>query len=220
MADTTFIDQTTVVTAEWLNDVNDMLYDGNVLKYIPRTEWAAIKAGTSTYDCTTAIQAAIDAVHALYVGGTYGGGAGHVYAPAGSYQYTGYTMRRGVSLLGDGPTNTIFKLMGASSVGMKCPAAGTQLAADVISGCFIKGIQFRSGESAPVSQYQWDLTGFTSYRFIDCSLEWFGGCNGIKVLGATLAGSGGPANWYNSFYDLELNRLASRTTGGHGAQLG
>lgn len=59
MADTTFTDQTTTVSAEWLNDINDFTYDGNPLKYIPRTEWAALYAGTSTYDSLSAIQSAM-----------------------------------------------------------------------------------------------------------------------------------------------------------------
>lgn len=60
---------TTVVT------VADALgYQGNkisVLRYIPRSEWAAIFAGTSTYDCTAAVQACVN--------------TGQGYAPLGTY---------------------------------------------------------------------------------------------------------------------------------------
>lgn len=228
-----FLD-TTQIYRFYLTDANDVpvwaspvdgingnsATSGNVLQNIPTGEWAAIKNGTSTYDCTTGIQTTIDNLNALYNGGTYGSGGGVAYAPAGRYSYTGIIMKKGVSLLGDGATNTVFRLTGASSTGIKCPAAGTMLAADVVANCYIKGIQFISGESAPVAQVQWNLIGFTNYRFFDCSVEWFGGCNGITVLNATLASSGGPANWYNSFYDLDLYRLASRPAGGIGAQLG
>ena len=99
MADTTFIDRSTPIVADWLNDVNDTVYglpstasgkgtaligsedaggwyqattaEGqlqeiaalgpalNVLSLIPSTEWAAILDGTSTYDATTEVNAAL-----------------------------------------------------------------------------------------------------------------------------------------------------------------
>jgi hypothetical protein len=85
----------TIIPASWLNDVNDVVYNGtnattvkydppftgavtttvaaklqqpttvNVLDFIPTTEQAAILNGTSTYDCATAIQAAVAYVESL-----------------------------------------------------------------------------------------------------------------------------------------------------------
>lgn len=50
----------------------------SVLDFIPVAEHAAIRAGTSSYDCATGIQAAID--YAIY-----GGGKAVVFIPAGIY---------------------------------------------------------------------------------------------------------------------------------------
>jgi len=228
-----FLDTTQIYTF-YLTDENDVPIwnspvDGingnsatsnNVLQNIPTSEWAAIKNGTSTYDCTTGIQTTIDNLNALYNGGTYGGGAGTCYAPGGRYQYTGIVRKKGVHLEGDGEANTLFALMGASSTGMKTPAADTMDPADVVSNVNTRGIGFISGESAPVAQIQWNMIGFTYCNFYDCGIEWFGGCQGATMLNATLAGSGGPANWYNNFYNINWTRLATRPAGGIAAQLG
>lgn len=62
MAHTTFIDQITPVTAEWLNDVDQALFgEGNVLRYLPKAQWEACAAGTTTFDATSYIQQAITA---------------------------------------------------------------------------------------------------------------------------------------------------------------
>lgn len=53
----------------------------SVLDFIPPAEHAAIRAYTSTYDCTAGIQAAIDYV-------MYGGGRGRVVIPPGKYRTT------------------------------------------------------------------------------------------------------------------------------------
>lgn len=72
----------TVVDSPWLNDVNVSTYaiNSSPLKYIPVSEWAAIQAGTSNYDCTTAIQTAIN-----YASNN---GFPEVVIPAGIWKYT------------------------------------------------------------------------------------------------------------------------------------
>lgn len=69
MADTTFVDQTTVIEADWLNDVNDLVYGidlyldaYNILRDIPAAEHAAIIAGTSTYDVSTIVRTRLTAL--------------------------------------------------------------------------------------------------------------------------------------------------------------
>ena len=54
----------------------------SVLDFIPVVEHAAIRAGTSSYDCRAGIQAAIDY-------SIYGGGKGTVHIPAGKYIISG-----------------------------------------------------------------------------------------------------------------------------------
>ena len=69
----------------------------SVLDFIPQSEHPAIKAGTSTYDATAAIQAAINA-------------APRVYLPPGVYNVsavTGITVNTGTSIIGSGKNKTI-----------------------------------------------------------------------------------------------------------------
>ncbi len=181
------------------------------------SDFESLKVGS---DWTAAIQAAIDAANSTYMGGSYGGGSVEVIFPAGEFEYTSLLIKKGVSLRGQGIQSTILKLMGATSTGIKCQAATTQLAADQVSYGHFIDILFRSGESAPTSQTIWDATGFSRWSVERCWFEWFNGCTAISVLGATLAGSGGPAQWYNSFYDCFFYRSASRPSGGVALNLG
>lgn len=64
------------IVSDWLNNTV------NVLAYIDPDEHAAIRAGTSTYDCRAGIQAAIN--YAIYAGGKM-----KVHAPGGIYNSSG-----------------------------------------------------------------------------------------------------------------------------------
>lgn len=61
MADTLFTDQQTVVTAEWLNEVNAVTHKNEiaVLRYIPTSLWAGLAAGTETSDMGAYINQAL-----------------------------------------------------------------------------------------------------------------------------------------------------------------
>jgi hypothetical protein len=168
---------------------------------------------------TTAIQAAIDAANAAYTtGGSFGGG-NTVFIPAGRYLYTGLIIKNGVNLVGAGMTLTNLALSGASSTGIQSPAAVSGLAADSIASLF-RDLSLTSAESAPVSQVLLNAIGFTETNYINITFEWFGGCSSITMLNSTLAGSGGPNNWYNQLYSCQFIRAASRPAGGIAMQLG
>lgn len=66
----------------------------NVINFLPEKERAAIRAGTSTYDCTLAIQQAIDSSHKVYV-------------PAGVYLVKQLNLKSGVELYGDGSSSQL-----------------------------------------------------------------------------------------------------------------
>ncbi len=84
MADTTFVDGSTLVTAEWLNDVNDIVYKEqpylNAFSYFSEAEQVAVKAYSYAVDVTTALQAAMNAAYAAQV---------KLYTPSGGYLVTG-----------------------------------------------------------------------------------------------------------------------------------
>jgi hypothetical protein len=66
----------------------------NVLSFLPAGEHAAIRAGTSTYDCTGGIQQAI-------------GSGSKVFVPAGVYLVKQLNLRSGVELCGEGPSSEL-----------------------------------------------------------------------------------------------------------------
>ncbi|MGH8157431.1 MAG: right-handed parallel beta-helix repeat-containing protein [Rhodanobacter sp.] len=66
----------------------------NVLNFLPKAEHAAIRAGNSTYDCTSGLQAAID-------------GASNVFVPAGVYPVRQLNLKSGVELYGEGQASAL-----------------------------------------------------------------------------------------------------------------
>jgi len=91
----------------------------NVLRYIPPSEWGAIKEGTSTYDCTAAIQAAIDYCEQAYDGSyfnTIDSVAGSktakwltLFVPDGIYKLTStLRIKAPINFIGNGQTATKF----------------------------------------------------------------------------------------------------------------
>lgn len=186
---------------------------------IVETAWFGA-LGTYIVDETTAIQCALDTAASFFLGGGIGGNGFAVYLNPGKYKYSGLTIPQGVSFIGAGRYNSVLMLTGASSTGLKCAAATSQLAADIVSHGRLQGIGFWSDEAAPTSQLIWNITGFTRWHVEDCIFEWFDGCTGIECSGATLAGSGGPAQWYNTIMSCFLIHAASRPSGGYAIVLG
>lgn len=97
----------------------------SVLDFIPQAEHAAIKAGTSTYDATAAIQAAIDAltgefdIYANYTGNYYSGKPSQIlYFPAGIYKITARLLveKNNVAIRGEGWSSTTIKYAGSSII--------------------------------------------------------------------------------------------------------
>ena len=173
-----------------------------------------------TTDDTTAFQAAIDYAGSLNLGGSQGGRGGQVYIPEGKMVYTGVTIPQGVSLVGDGQNKSLLMLSGVTSVGIKCAAADTGAVADQISRGHFRDFGMFSAETTPTTQIQWNAIGFSRWETSNIFIEFFSGCTGISVIGSTLAGSGGPAQFYNSFYNCFFVRAASRAAGGTALDLG
>jgi hypothetical protein len=81
-----------------VKDLARVLYDEvNLLSFIPASEHAAIAAGTSTFNCTSAVvNASVD--------------GRKIYAPKGTYLVEGATASHPIIISGDGPDLTVFKL--------------------------------------------------------------------------------------------------------------
>lgn len=115
MADTIFIDQTTVIVAEWLNQVNRTVFSGPLnVRAIP---YSADKTGATA--SASAINAAIATASAA--------GGGTVYVPAGNYLCdTAIVMQSNVTLCGDGVGSRLF-------CGTTLPNGGTGLGQRLIA---------------------------------------------------------------------------------------
>ena len=89
MADTTFIDQQTVIAASWLNDVNDAVYSQlagvpiNVFSYLTDAQKTSVLAYNFAVDVTAAVQSALDDGWAA---------RRDVFAPGGGYNTTSATL--------------------------------------------------------------------------------------------------------------------------------
>lgn len=112
MSDTTFVNGVTAVPADWLNDVNDLVYNDTAIPgtklYNRINNTVSVKdfgaKGDGVTDDTAAIQAAI----------TYAAGR-VIYAPAGTYKITSQLsyvtstpFAPGLKIVGDGMNKTIF----------------------------------------------------------------------------------------------------------------
>lgn len=197
-------------TGRWMRIIEGRQYDARW--FDAKADYdSSLRTGT---DDTIALQRLIDAVNAAYIddrGGT-------AYIPAGSYKFSGLTVKSGVNIVGDGRSNTILFLIGSGAVGLKTPAAASQLAADIVAFGSHQGfwIEPDLGTAAHVQDCI-DMTGFTRTTFRDVRLGFAGNKTGIRMTGATLSSSGGPAQWQNDFYSLYL---IGDGTGGIAASLG
>tara|TARA_R110002074_G_scaffold141634_2_gene288070 strand:+ start:299 stop:2140 length:1842 start_codon:yes stop_codon:yes gene_type:complete len=169
---------------------------------------------------TAAIQASIDAAAGDYLGGAYGGGSVAVKIPAGAYYHTGLIIPMGVNLEDDGRFRTVLYLTGNNNTAIKNAAATSGLVADQVTHFKMSGISLAVGDATPVGQVQIDMRGFSRARFDDMWIEWCGGCTGVSCVDGVLAGAGGPAQFYNDFYNVFCERRAAKPSGGLGWDLG
>jgi len=175
---------------------------------------------TGVADSTAAIQAAIDALNATYAvasGLTSGGGT--LYIPSGKYKISGLTLKNGVSILGDGKYQTLLLMTTSGGTALKGAAATTQVSAGNVIGCTYEDFTVAPDPAVTFSTTTvlWNMTGFTLGTWADVQMLFQGNVVAWQLTNATLAGSGGPSNWHNSFYDVYTIGI---NTGGVGWDLG
>jgi hypothetical protein len=175
---------------------------------------------TGAADSTAAIQAAIDYGNSVFsnLSGFSSGGA-DVFIPAGRYKVSGLTLKNGVNIRGDGRYNTLLYMTTNGGTMIKCAAAVSQSFSDGVYGCIYEDFAFSPDPAVTFSSSTvlWNMTGFSvcTWRSVEAIFQ--GNVTSWQMTGATLAGSGGPANWYNTFYDIFTIGI---NTGGIGWDLG
>lgn len=206
------------------SDVFNRQVPVSVLRFIPRNLWDGIRNGTNTTTLTTYIQAAIDYAASLWIGGSQLGGGAMLYFPAGRYKTGPLIWKNGVSARGDGKLHSQLMLTG-NNVTMIAASSNTATltsAGGLYYGSFAD-MAFLSYEGAqaivPTGQVLWDAVGFSRWTCTNIYFGWGAGCIGIRMTGAITAGSGGPAQWYNSFYSCLIEKHYVGA-GGIGALLG
>jgi hypothetical protein len=142
-----------------------------------------------------------------------------VEIPAGRYLVSGLTLKNGVSIEGEGKYSTLLYMTASGGTMFKCDAATTQVFAGDVSGCTYSDFAFAPSPSVTFSSptVLWNMTGFNVCSWKDIEAIFQGNVTAWQMTGATLAGSGGPSNWYNTFYDVFTIGI---NTGGIGWDLG
>lgn len=185
----------------------------NVLRYIPPSEWSAIKAGTSTYDCTAAIQSGLNAV------GSVGGGA--VFFPKGAYVFSSITVPAKVRLIGDGLDVTYLK---TSTTG-----AAITLIASVSHGCSVEQLTLQQtgtvqGKGIAGTDVYWfntkfvRVTGFVDNLYFSKAIYHThkrlfseNSTNGVNYYGSVGTWN---TDWFNNVLTFDTCRFSSCTAAG------
>jgi hypothetical protein len=173
--------------------------------YLSDAQRADVAAGAGAIDCTAALQAAIDFGAGLRTAvNGYARGGVVVVLPQGAIKITQIVRKNGVSLVGAGRYKTLLLMSQNGGKGFRCAAADTQLAAGIVY--YLDDADFslipNPATVFTVPTILWDMTGFTRCTWRNIALGFKGNVTAVSVVGAALAGGGGPAQWYNSFYDV------------------
>jgi len=151
----------------------------------------------------------------------FGAGAVTVEIPAGSFDFEGAEIKKGVDIAGAGIGQTVLFLTGNNKTGFWNASRDTNSFAQQLSyGVLGKLSIAPKNPASTTGQIMLDLVGFSRYRFEDMFIGWCSGVTGLRMTGATIAGDGGPAQWYNTFVNLHVERPSGWPAGGTGWLLG
>lgn len=180
--------------------------------------------GDNVTDDTAEIQAAIDFVNSSFIPNSpgsniNGGGGGILFINAGRYPITSLEFKPGVSIHGEGRYKTSLILTVDGGTAIKNKSADTQSGIDIVAFVEYKdfSVMPRFSTTFVLATVLWDMTGFTRCYFENTDFFFKTNVTGMRMTGATLAGSGGPQNWYNVLVNC---RYLGDATGGIGMELG
>lgn len=172
--------------------------------------------GNGVANDTAAIQKAIDYAATLYATTSgYGRGGVRLDIPAGNYLATGLILKNGVSLHGAGIYKTLITLTTDGGTLFKNASAISQVSADNVAWCEYSDFSFIP---APATTFAlptvlWNMTGFTRCIWRNIGTVFKDNVTAWQLTNATLAGSGGPSNWYNDFYNVFTEGTATSGVG-------
>jgi hypothetical protein len=188
--------------------------------YLTDAQRADIESGAAIIDCTAALDTARDyAASRRKVIAGYPIGGATIILPPGRIQITEHKRKNGVSMRGEGIYTTVFLMSKNGGTGLRTAAADTQLSADNVY--WLRDADWSIIHNPAVSftlpTTLINMTGMSRYSARNIGVSWGSNVRGVGMTGATPAGSGGPAQWYNSFYDCFVE---GDGTGGIGWELG
>ena len=190
---------------------------------IVTTQWGMSESNTATQN-SAVMQEAIDHGNSLWSSNLgVGEGGVWVHTPSGSYDTEGWEDKQGVNRSGDGSLKTVFEVVGSNLTAMYNQSSISQSSANQVSYFKMRGMSVVPKEpqtNLPTGVIIWDMTGYSRTTVEDVFIGWCGGVTGIQMTGAKTAGTGGPANWYNNFYDIYVERPSAWPAGGIGWLLG
>lgn len=176
----------------------------NILRDIPVTEWAAIQNYTSTYDCTSAIQTAINALAAT---------GGNLFIPGGQYRFTALEILALVAVEGEGYDSTNLIYTPTAGHGLRCAgtalsprikihlkgfscyalttSSGAGLNAAYFSDCLVQDVRFRNFANDVQIEQSWN-TDFVRVKAETASNDGFNiglEANSINFYSCSVSGA-------------------------------
>jgi len=171
----------------------------SVLDFIPETEHAAIKAGTSFYDCAPGFQAAINSL---------GENGGSVKVPPGRYEIdSGITANAGVLLYGETKADISNNTNGSAAArpiivwSGRAPVDGTMFiiqpstVGDIVFGGGCENIEWNGLNTASIAVHL-DNTKFSKF---------VGKVRNVKTAGVVVSSESGSASNFSQRNTIDLN---------------
>lgn len=190
-------------------------YSGNV-----QAAWFGTGVNNTPAANTTALQGAINYAYTTYVVvNGYASGGAVVELPAERLRFNEIMRKNGVSLHGKGRYRSLLMMAQNGGTGFRCAAADSQSAADNVY--WLEDSNFSMipdpGTTFSAHTILWNMIGFSRLTWNNVALSFGNNISAVSVVGATTAGTGGPAQWYNDFNSVFVE---GDGTGGVGWDLG
>lgn len=198
MADTTFVDQVTTVTADWLNDVNDATYNGTAV-FTPTGTGAVVRTTQDKLRDFTHVKdfgAVGDGItnDTAFIQAALNSGAGVVYLGFREYLIDTLSIPDGVELRGQGKSRTT----------LKCRTNATAIAMNNVNDASLVGVLIIAHATQTNALIAVNATTQTVTRCRIINIQCSGSATDFPFISLATAG-GAWGNWAHLFHDLSVS---------------